>query len=180
MEELKFLPGFVRNEGQKAYFRLQHSLPPQAKLSLEQAFLAVGAKSGFNRGPEFIQWLKDNYFASSEWGFYSGAGEAILVTSENAAQSSEATLAETPSPVSSTSPNLKAKGAGRNLRRKNPKVDKNKITPLQIVEADFEKAKSLIESCKDKVVLKKAMFLSSHLAHKEEHQRYLMRRLEQV
>lgn len=176
MSELEFLPGYVRNEGKRAYFKLQHSLPPEGKLSLEQAFLVIGKQSGLERGPEFTQWLRETHFAGPDWVFYDEHDERLVWEVAEAPTATEVSHAEAPM----RPPVVKAKGAGRKLRRQNLKIDENKITPAQIIDADPAQAKNLIEQCRDKTVLKKAMALTSHFAHKEEHQRYLMRRLEQV
>jgi len=40
------VPGFVKNESNEAFFKLQRSLPPGGKIKFSDAFLTVGSKSG--------------------------------------------------------------------------------------------------------------------------------------
>jgi hypothetical protein len=164
--------GFVKNEGDSAYFKLQRQLPPQAKLSFSAAFLATGTKSG-QEGEAFVKWLRENIFPGPEWGFY--REEGIPFFSDTSAKSRD--VAPEAPPVSDT----EGAGAGKVMSRKKSSADRKvDITPSSIIDAEYSKAKELIETCRSKDVLKKALTLSQHFANKGEHMRHLMRRLEQV
>lgn len=164
--------GFVKNEGKDAPFTLQRSIPPGAKLAFEDAFLVAGKKSGKN-GKAFVEWLRENVFPGPEWGFYSDEGVPFF---------SETTAAKQDPAPEAPLPAAEAQGAGRVMRRARERGPEkgSKITPAAIIEATGPAAKDLITACNDKSVLKKAMSLTKHFAGKEEHMRYLMRRLEQV
>lgn len=168
------VPGFVKNESNEAFFKLQRSLPPGGKIKFSDAFLTVGKKSGFE-GKDFVRWLRENVFPGADWGFYSD--DNVPFFSETGKKNPD--VAPTTPPVS-----LEAgKGAGRVERRVRSKGETKKgleITASSIVEAEFPTAKTLIEKCKNRAVLKKALNLSQTFANKDEHMRHLMKRLEQV
>lgn len=163
------MKGFVKNEGDKGSFVLQRSLHSGATLSFDEAYLTVGAKSGKKKGVEFVRWLRDNCLSGEKWVFYKEEGVPYFTEAESE-------KAEGPS----AKLDIPAKGAGRVMRRHVEPTKGSEITAKTIIEAPHEQARSLIDKCKDKVVLKKALALSRHFSRKEEHMRYLMKRLEQV
>lgn len=81
---------------------------------------------------------------------------------------------------SKTSSKPTAKGAGRRFVRDNNDNKGVKITPSMIIEADYSEASHLINQCKERPVLKKALTLSKHFSGKEAHMRHLIRRVEEV
>lgn len=161
--------GFVKNEGSTPYFMLQRALPPGGKISFVDAHKVLGKKSGTS-GEEFVKWLRSNVFPGSEWGFYNGDSAPFFTAA--------ADVAPVAPPVSEESAN----GAGKVLKRDQKKqVSKGtEITASSIIEANFPQADVLIESCRSRDILKKALALSQHFSNKSEHMRKLMRRLEQV
>ena len=165
--------GFVKNESNEAFFKLQRSLPPGGKIKFSDAFLTVGSKSGLE-GKEFVKWLRENVFPGTDWGFYSE--DNVPFFSEN--NKKNADVAPSAPPVSFEP----GRGAGRIERRVRSKGETNgvEITASKIIESEFPTAKTLIEKCKSRAVLKKALNLSQTFANKDEHMRQLMKRLEQV
>jgi len=166
----EILEGFAKNEGKEGFFKLQRSIPPGGKLTFEQAYLTIGKISGTKKDESFVRWLKTNSLAGPEWVFYREEGVPFF-SLEHPAEAVETPV------VADTAP---GKGAGIAMKRKNKKTLDSEITPSAIVEADPAHALELIEKCRDKTILRKAMNIASHLAHKEEHRRHLLRRLEQV
>lgn len=164
--------GYVKNEGAVAFFKLQRQLPPAARLSFSDAFLAVGKKSGKD-GNEFIKWLRENIFPGPDWGFYKDENTPFF--SDETKQTQD--VAPEAPPVSEEA----GLGAGKVLsRQKQNTGKKSDITPSNIIDAEYSHAKDLIDNCRNRDVLKKALTLSQHFSNKGEHMRYLMRRLEQV
>jgi len=167
------VPGFVKNESNEAFFKLQRSLPPGGKIKFSDAFLTVGSKSGLE-GKEFIKWLRENVFPGTGWGFYSA--DDVPFFSETSKKNQD--VAPSTPPVSLEAGN----GAGKVARRARPKGETKgvEITASSIIEAEFSTAKTLIEKCKSRAVLRKALNLSQTFANKDDHMRHLMKRLEQV
>lgn len=170
IQKEKVLEGFVKNEGKESFFRVQRTLVPNGKLTFEQAFLVLGKKSGTKKDAGFVRWLKANVFPEAEWVFYKAEGIPFFSLEK------QEQLSESAAPVDESP----AKGAGIAMKRKSKKTLDTEITPSAIVEAEYARAQDLIEKCRDKNVLRKAMNIANHLAHKEEHRRHLLRRLEQV
>lgn len=167
------VPGFVKNESNEAFFKLQRSLPPGGKIKFSDAFLTIGSKSGLE-GKEFVKWLRENVFPGPAWGFYSA--DDVPFFSEDSKKNQD--VAPAAPPVS-----LEAgKGAGRVERRVRSKGETKgvEITASKIIESEFPVAKTMIEKCKSRAVLKKALNLSQTFANKDEHMRHLIKRLEQV
>ncbi len=175
------MKGFIKNETGTAFFRLQRQLPVNGILSFDNAYLSVGEKSGKNCGITFVKWLKDNYFTEEGWSFYKEEGVPFFKVKEEPVV--EVTHGE-PAVVVSIPKKRKrvypAKGAGKNLTRNKDASETTKITPSAIIEAPVPQAKSLINKTKDRAVLKKALSLSKHFSHKEEHMRLVQKRLEEV
>ena len=173
------IDGFVRNDGRDAHFKLQRPLPPGAKLTFAQAFATVGARSE-KKGREFVEWLRENHFSGGDWGFYSASGQPFFTETE------AASLEARPSgkvAVGEASPGISAgKGAGKALRRRSTaaKVKGIEITAVSMVEPNYAEAKTLIDACKSRRELKKALTLSKNLSHKEDHMRHIHARLQQV
>lgn len=161
--------GFAKNESRDAFFILQRQVIPGGTISFEDAYKAVGKKSGKKENASFVKWLKENYLSASHWAFYKEEGIPFFSVEEEAEVSAEKSKPETP-----------AKGAGRVLRREATDEKGTEITPSEIIESKFPRAKVLIEKCNNREVLKKALNMSRHFSQKEEHMRHLMRRLEQV
>ena len=169
------MQGFVRNETGRGKFKLKKSLTPGSKLDFDYAYLVVGEKSGEPEGPSFIKWLKDNYFKNKGWVFYKK--DNVLYFPDASGKEVKVSGPETlePSPLT-----VSSGGSGKRLRKKGTRARTSDITPKSIIEADFPRAKELIDKCHDRGVIKKAISLSNHFARKEEHRRNLMRRLDQV
>jgi len=157
------MEGFVRNEGERPVFTLQRSVRPGQALSFDEAYKVVGAKSKKKPGLAFIKWLRKNVFQDPLWVFYKAEGEKLFT--EEAAQQ-----------ISSDG----GKGAGINMRRKSEALQKKENELENIITNPYIVSKVLIERCKDREVLKKALNLSKHITGKEAHMRHLIRRLEQV
>jgi hypothetical protein len=181
-EKVFSVDGYVRNEGKDAHFKLQRPLRPNSKITFAQAYAAVGKKSGKD-GEEFVVWLRENFFPEADWAFYNADGSAYAPKAKAgkkamepknpkvAANSSEAAPAAAP-----------GRGAGKSLRRTTtaPKTKGVDITAEVMISAEFESARQLIDACKDRRELKKALTLSRQVSKKEEHMRYLHGRLQQV
>ena len=73
-----------------------------------------------------------------------------------------------------------AGGAGKRLAKKNDRVSNKKATAGLIIDAPIDRAKDMIASTKDRAILKRALSLSNHFSHREEHRRLIQRRLEEV
>jgi len=168
-KEYIIMKGFVKNEGERGVFTLQRRLNPGSTLSFDDAYLTVGEKSGKNKGPSFVKWLRESYLTGDQWVFYKQEGTPYF-TSQQIEQVEE-------KPKEAVAP---ARGAGTVMKRKASTVSKSSITPNTIIEASFPEAHDLIEKCADRNILKKALALSQHFSKKDEHMRHLMRRLEQV
>lgn len=182
------MEGFVKNETNKAVFRLQRPLPPGGVLSLENAYLVVGEKSGKKKGPAFVKWLKENVFTEEGWAFYKSEGVPYFSQPMQISKK-KASKEESPSEDSAPDNNVveekkknvaPAKGAGRKLVRKNQHNTKTNRTAAHIIEADLPEARAIIEKTKDRATLKKALTLSNHFANKEQHRRFIEKRLQEV
>ncbi len=163
------MKGFIKNEGDRGTFILQRRLHPGSRLSFDSAYLTVGEKSGKKKGPTFVRWLRENYLSDEQWVFYKEEGVPYFAKTE-------ANIA----PAPPTKKIVPAKGAGKVMRRKRDPSMGAGVTAKDIIEPAYEEARPLIEKCSDKFVLKKALTLSRHFSHKEEHMRHVMKRLEQV
>ena len=168
------MKGFIHNQTGRAKFKAQRPLPPNSKLSFDDAYLTLGEKSGKKKGPAFVKWLKENHFQDEGWVFYKEEGVPYFPKSSKNEEKVDS-IGKVPS--SETEP---ARGAGRNLRKKNIRARKSDVTPDAIIKADIPRAKALIEKCTDRATLRKAESLSNHFSQKEEHRRLILRRLEQV
>lgn len=163
------MKGFIVNEGERASFKLKKPLPPGSKLPLDYAYLTVGEKSGKKEDLSFVKWLRENYFPGEQWGFYKEDGVPYFSSEQD------------PSPTRPVSTTDTARGAGKALRRQQPDLQKeNKVAAKDIIESSPEQAKILIDKCSDRMELKKALQLSKHFSKKEQHMRYLIKRIEQV
>ncbi len=158
------MKGFVKNGGNRPVFILQRSINPGISISLEDAYLVVGKKSGKKQGVSFATWLRQGIFQDSIWEFYKEEGEAFF---------EEEPVRE----VSRTAPGA---GAGKNMVRRDEDNTKKGITAQEIIDSDLVIAKQLIDKCKDKSVLKRALAATKHYSGKEGHMRYLLKRVEQV
>lgn len=161
--------GFAKNESRDAFFILQRQVIPGGTISFEDAYKAVGKKSGKKENASFVKWLRENYLASPPWSFYKEEGVPFFSEKEETSVGEKA--------VESVAP---AKGAGLVLKRELGDEKGTEITPSEIIESKFPRAKVLIEKCNSRETLKKALNMSRHFSQKEEHMRHLMRRLEQV
>jgi hypothetical protein len=158
------MKGFIRNEGERPKFILQRGISPGLSITFEEAYDIVGKKSGKRRGPTFINWLRENHFSAPTWVFYKEEGETYFE-------------GESLQEVASVRP---ARGAGKTQIRRDDSKEKEDITAQQIINSELVIAKQLIDKCKDRAVLKKALTASRHYSGKEAHMRHLIRRLEQV
>lgn len=157
------MEGFVRNEGGRPVFILQRSILPGQKISFEDAYKVVGTKSKKRRGKAFVQWLREKVFADAVWGFYKSDGEKFFAEEIFATEASKG-----------------GKGSGINMSRRSEALQKKEQAVEQIIISPYVIAKELIEKCKEREVLKKALALSKRITGKEAHMRHLIRRLEQV
>lgn len=172
--------GYVQNEGTQAYFIVQRQIPPGGKVKIEDIYKSVGKKSGLEEGIEFVEWLRTNVFRKGSWKFYEEEGK--LLGPSRPKDSPKVEVKKEVAPNSKTSSNRAddAVGAGRVLRRDSKNQKGTEITAASIIEAPYDKARTLIDKTRDKSVLNKAMALTKHFSGKEQHMRHLMRRLEQV
>lgn len=199
------IEGYVKNDGREAYFKLQRPLPPGAKISFQSAYLSVG-KLSKKKGHDFIHWLKETYFSSPEWGFYDKEGnpyfdslkepepetlEVVIKEEviEDKPKKRKTTRAKTVRKTKSankekaeTKETSPAKGAGKIMRRSSQRQKSKgvEITAESMVTPDFPQAKLIIDDCRSRSELKKALNLSRHVSRKEEHMRYIHNRLQQV
>jgi len=158
------MKGFVKNEGNRPVFILQRSINPGFSISLEDAYTVVGKKSGKKRGVSFATWLRQGVFQDSIWEFYKEEGEAFFDEE----------------PVREATRTVPGAGAGKNMVRRDDAKTKDAVTAQQIIESDLVIAKQLIDKCKDRTILKKALAATRHYSGKEGHMRYLLKRVEQV
>lgn len=173
------MKGFIRNETNKAVFKLQRPLPPNSSLSFDDAYLALGEKSEKKEGDSFVKWLRDNHFQDEGWVFYKEEGVPYFASKKTpakkkAAAPTEPEVVELPRPKKAPS-----KGAGRKLAKK-ARVAESAVTAGAIIEADLPQAKEMIDKTKSRGTLKRALGLANHFSHKEEHRRLIQRRLEEV
>lgn len=163
------MKGFAKNEGRDAFFILQRQITPGGKIYFEDAYKTVGERSGKKENATFVKWLRENYLYASHWAFYKD-DEVPFFSAEEAEVVVEA-------PIKSDAP---ARGAGKVLKRESHDEKGTAITPNEIIESEFPRAKVLIEKCNSRDILKKALSMSRHFSKKEEHMRHLMKRLERV
>lgn len=200
------IEGYVKNETSEAFFKLQKGLPPGAKISFQQAYLVLGKKSGLE-GHQFLEWLKQEVFSDPGWVFYDGEDRPYFQAAAAAVEApAEKSTEEKISPgAKKSSPKKKmvrrrkvapkqaekmkevasvdeARGAGRKMvrQRKEQRKKGTAVNADTMIATDFEQAKSTIDACRNKAELKKALTLSRHFANKEQHMRYILKRLEQV
>ncbi len=158
------MKGFVKNESDRTLFVLQRPINPGFSLTFEEAYVVVGEKSGKNKGSTFVNWLRATYFQDPVWAFYKDEGEDYFEEEDTGARPR----------ISS------AKGAGKNLIRRDDAREDSRALVLKILDSELVTAKNLIDKCRDRSVLKKALAASKLRAGKEAHMRHLIRRLEQV
>ncbi len=158
------MKGFVKNEGTRTVFILKRSVNPGFSISLDDAYLTVGKKSGKRRGPAFVNWLREAYFQDPMWAFYKDEGESYFEEEPLRA-------------VASAGP---AEGAGKGLIRRDEAQEKETLTAKRILDSEIILARQLIDKCKNKSTLRRALAATKVRTGKEAHMRYLIRRLEQV
>jgi hypothetical protein len=176
------MKGYVRNEGEQAYFVCQRQIPPGGKVELTAIYKSVGKKSGVDEGPEFVEWIKSNVFRRGSWGYYEEEGKLLGVKEEVKKPSSKPVSKPKKRTTAKTSSKKDndAQGAGRNVRRDPTENESGEVTPSAIIEAPYDQARALIEKTKDRIVLRKALKLTNHFSGKEQHMRHIIKRLEQV
>jgi hypothetical protein len=182
--------GFIKNETGKSVFKLQRGIPINGRLSFDDAYLTLGEKSGKKEGPAFAKYLKEYHFPDEGWVFYKEEDvlffppkktKAPKVT-KSAAEETVDTVPGPPEVVELPKPKARkapAKGAGRKLSKEQT-VKASSVTAGTIIDAEIPQAKELIAKTKDRATLKRALGLSNHFSHKEEHRRLIQRRLEEV
>lgn len=158
------MKGFVKNESDRTLFILQRNINPGFSLTFEDAYVVVGKKSGKKRGPTFVNWLRETYFQDPRWAFYKDEGEAYFEEGDIVASSRVAS----------------SQGAGKNLVRRDDAQEEGRALALKILDSEIVTARTLIDKCKDRSVLKKTLAASKLRSGKEAHMRHLIRRLEQV
>lgn len=169
------MKGYIRNESTQAHFILQRQIPPGGRVQLDDVYKTVGKKSGLAEGPEFIAWVDESILTRGTWSFYGADDKPLQPKTKKVSAKKKLTSSKTSSNAKSD-----AKGAGRVLRRDPTNARGKEITPSTILEAPYEQARSIIEKCNDKSILRKALNGSKHFSGKEKHMRHLMKRLEQV
>ena len=183
------MKGYLRNESNEAYFKLQRQIPPGGKVTLDAAYRSAGKASGVEEGPEFVQWLKEHILTQGTWGIYEEEGKIFGAESESPkiqpspdTKQKSARKAKTNSSANRTSSKKEhdARGAGRAMRRDSNEAKGLIITPATIIDAPYDEARTLIEKTKDRTVLKKALNLTKHFSGKDQHMRHIMKRLDQV
>ncbi len=179
------MEGYVQNDGVSPKFVAQRAFTQGGSATFKQLHMTFERKSGLKSlNKKFIQWLRDNPFSNDFWSFRNSDGSNYEFDAPKtvAAPKSDATPApQAPPAVQPAEKKKPAKGAGRNMVRDKSGVPKGvSITPGSIIESSFVLAKPMIDKCKDRSVLKKALTLTRHFSNKEEHMRHLVRRLEQV
>ena len=182
------MQGYVQNTGSQAYFILQRQVPPGGKISLEDAFLVVGKRSGLEESQvqEFVDFLKTEVLKKGHWSFFEDDGKPFGAQKVAKKGSRKKEPAEEPKPEvtsnrkTSSKKSADARGAGRAMRRDLDESLGTGVTPAAIIEAPYEQARTLIEKTKDRMVLKKALNLTKHFSNKEQHMRHILKRLEQV
>lgn len=172
--------GYVQNNGSTSKFTAQRRFHPGGRVDFDNLIPTFIKLSGFSKSsPGFVKWLRDNIFSDERWGFYNADGSDFKFTKSKAkstvANQDEVVTEESAAPVK------KARGAGQRLTRnvENDISDRD-ITPSSIINAEFSMARPQIEKCRDRIILKRALTLSKHFSNKEEHMRYLMRRLDEI
>ena len=183
--------GYVQNVGTQAVFILQRQVPPGSRIKLEDAYKAVGKRSGLKptQVVAFVDFLRTQILHQGNWAFFEDDGEAFkppkkktFVKVEKVEEKSEEVAQEVSQEVEApqkSSPKP-ARGAGKSLRR-NPEDALNAgVTPVAILEAPYEQARALIEKTRSKAVLRRALTLTQHFAGKEQHMRHIIKRLERV
>ncbi len=179
------MKGFIKNETNRAFFKLQRPVPVNGKISFDNAYLTLGEKSKKPLGSSFVKWLRDNTFKDQEeWVFYKEE-DVLFFKSAPEIKEKEPKVGKGEPEVVVSVPKVRkkkspSKGAGKKLTRKKEAAERMNITPSSIIEASIEEAKSLIEKTKDRAVLKKALSLANHFSKKEEHRRLVQKRLEEV
>ena len=158
------MKGFVKNESDRTLFVLQRAVNPGFSLTFDEAYVVVGEKSGKKKGPTFVNWLRETYFKNPLWAFYKDEGVVYFEEEALGASARKGT----------------AQGAGKNLIRRDDTQEDSRALALEILDSEIVTAKTLIDKCKDRSVLKKALAASKLRAGKEAHMRHLIRRLEQV
>ena len=177
------MKGYVQNESTQAYFIVQRQIPPGGKVELTDIYKSVGKQSGLDEGATFVDWLRTDIFTKGTWGFYDHFGKPFGAKKKTAKKTEAVEAVQEKSSATTSSKKGKdAVGAGRVLRRDpSAAVAKGtKITPAVIIDAPYDQARTLIEKCTDKSVLKKSLALTKHFAKKEQHMRNILKRLEQV
>ncbi len=175
------MKGFIKNETNKAVFRLQRSIPVNGTVLLENAFLSVGEKSGKKTALSFAKYLKENHFPEEGWVFCKEDGSPLFKEVSKPKTKVGSKEPEVVVPVPKKRKKVTpGKGAGKKLTRNKEANEVTEITAGAIIDAAIPQAKSLIAKTKDRGILKKALTLSSHFSNKEEHRRLVQRRLEEV
>jgi len=175
------MKGFVKNETNRSIFKLQRPLPINGILSLDNAYLTVGERSGLKKGVAFAKWLKENYFSADGWNFYKEEGVPFFKEDRETAvevkKGEPEVVVSVPKVRKKVTP---GKGAGKKFTRTKDANERAKVTSGLIVESSIEDAKSLINNTNDRKILKRALSMTNHFSNKEEHRRLVMKRLEEV
>jgi hypothetical protein len=207
MSGMSGMSGYVCNDSGPPVFVAQRGVPQGRKVSFDDLLLVFSKKSLFEEvGPGFVLWLKGNVFSDDRWGFYNADGTPYVFSVEGPVELHSVSVVEEPmveTPVaeekkpvkkkraprkpkanketaSVTPPKNPGAGAGRKMRRDANSLKGVKVTASMIIEADYEEARDLINKCKERPVLKKALALSQHFSGKEAHMRHLIKRVEEV
>ena len=172
--------GYIQNEGTQAYFVCQRQIPPGGKVQLEDVYKSVGKKSGLEENLEFVEWIKSNVFTRGSWAYYEEEGKLLGEKSKKAPAKKTPAKKTSSQHKTSSKRETDARGAGRSLRRNINEATGTEITPASIIDAPYETARGLIDKTTDRTVLKKALNLTKHFAHKESHMRHIIKKLEQI
>jgi len=182
--------GYVQNVGTQAVFILQRQVPPGSRIKLEDAYKAVGKRSGLKptQVVAFIDFLRTQILHQGNWAFFEDEGEVFkppkkktAVKVEKVEEKLEEVAQEVEAPQKpSPKPQSPARGAGKPLRRSPEDALSGGVTPAAILEAPYEQARALIDKTRSKMVLRRALKLTQHFSGKEQHMRHIIKRLERV
>jgi len=183
--------GYVQNVGTQAVFILQRQVPPGSRIKLEDAYKAVGKRSGLKptQVVAFVDFLRTQILHQGNWAFFEDEGKAFkqktVVKVEKVEEKSEEVAQEVSQEVEapqkpSPKPQSPARGAGKPLRRSPEDALSGGVTPAAILEAPYEQARALIDKTRSKMVLRRALKLTQHFSGKEQHMRHIIKRLERV
>ncbi len=158
------MKGFIKNEGERATYSFKRSTLPGNTISLDEVYVVVGKQSGEKKGLKFAKWLQATRLNNSPWVLYKEEEIPYFPENEN----------------SPNGGNVKARGAGVNMKRTSEYLEETNRKVILLIETPIEQSRTLIDKCNDRGILKKALAVCKMRSRTEAHQRHLIKRLEQV